>query len=508
MRKYALIYYLFLFQLPYILWAQNGLHFDGIDDRVDCGNSLTAQITGGQITLEAMIYAHSWKSNVWQGCVINKEQNGFGSDFGYMLRVGDGGKINFNLGNGSWNELTTDTLLSLNTWYHIAATYDSSEMKIYIDGAPVDSINVSISIGNSINNLIIGDYTGFNRNFDGIIDEVRIWDKARTRAEINNQMGEEMCGSIPGLAAYYKFNQGVASGNNLTETILVDKSGNSNNGNLTGFALSGPVSNWVNGAQIISFDSYDTISPVACNSYTGPSGTQTWNTSGSYIDVIPNLAGCDSIITINLTINTNTSSSISITECFQYVSPSGNHIWTSSGNYSDTIPNGAGCDSIISVNLTINDVDTSITISGNTLISNALNASYQWIDCSSGMVLDTMRFFTPPATGAYRVVVTENNCTDTSRCVSAIVFLEESGSEPLDARIFPNPMSGDFKILSTENGVLGFEIRDLSGRIILSGQTQEETPVQLPPSLLDGMYLIKLNSSGKTRIQKVLIRKK
>lgn len=44
------------------------------------------------------------------------------------------------------------------------------------------------------------------------------------------------------------------------------------------------------------------ISPVSCGAYTSPSGNNTWTTTGTYTDVIPNTAGCDSVITVNLTI--------------------------------------------------------------------------------------------------------------------------------------------------------------------------------------------------------------
>ncbi|MGB0979606.1 MAG: hypothetical protein ACPGVV_09430, partial [Croceimicrobium sp.] len=49
------------------LWGQNGLSFDGIDDRVDCGNNSSLQLSGSAITLEAWIYPTAWASQVWQG---------------------------------------------------------------------------------------------------------------------------------------------------------------------------------------------------------------------------------------------------------------------------------------------------------------------------------------------------------------------------------------------------------------------------------------------------------
>ncbi|GAB4252024.1 MAG: hypothetical protein Kow0079_06470 [Vicingaceae bacterium] len=62
---------------------------------------------------------------------------------------------------------------------------------------------------------------------------------------------------------------------------------------------------WKLGSGSSCTNTSSTISPTACNSYTSPSGNYTWTTSGTYMDTIPNAAGCDSIITIQLTISNN-----------------------------------------------------------------------------------------------------------------------------------------------------------------------------------------------------------
>jgi hypothetical protein len=98
------------------------------------------------------------------------------------------------------------------------------------------------------------------------------------------------------------------------------------------------------------------INPFVCDSYTSPSG-KVWTDSGEYMDTIPNTAGCDSIIIVHLTIK-NSIASTYPTACDSYTSPSGK-VWTISGEYIDTIPNAAGCDSIISVHLTIKNSTTS-----------------------------------------------------------------------------------------------------------------------------------------------------
>ena len=105
--------------------------------------------------------------------------------------------------------------------------------------------------------------------------------------------------------------------------------------------------------------SSSTINPVACDSYLSPEGN-TYTVTGAYIDVIPNAVGCDSTITINLTVNQSTTSSISESTCDSYTAPSG-AVYTTTGIYSDTIPNAVGCDSVITINLTILNA-TSITL--------------------------------------------------------------------------------------------------------------------------------------------------
>lgn len=98
--------------------------------------------------------------------------------------------------------------------------------------------------------------------------------------------------------------------------------------------------------------SYDTISEVECDSYTSPSGGYNWTVSGIYTDTLTNALGCDSIITINLTINQSTFDSIVESECVSYTAPDGS-VFSASGIYDVVIPNASGCDSLIHIDLTI-----------------------------------------------------------------------------------------------------------------------------------------------------------
>ncbi len=109
---------------------------------------------------------------------------------------------------------------------------------------------------------------------------------------------------------------------------------------------------------IITYSKLDTIIEVeVCDTYISPSG-KNWTKTGVYLDTIPDHFGGDSIISIDLTINNSTTSYISKTVCDDYTSPSGKE-WTVSGTYKDTIPNAAGCDSVITIDLTVNGSTTS-----------------------------------------------------------------------------------------------------------------------------------------------------
>lgn len=107
-------------------------------------------------------------------------------------------------------------VLVLNTWQHIAGTYDGTWMRLYVNGKVVDSASATSNISNtgSTIQLTIGDHTGsYQRRFQGKIDEVRVWKACRTTAEIQANMYNEFCGPQKGLRAYYKFNQGKGRAN-------------------------------------------------------------------------------------------------------------------------------------------------------------------------------------------------------------------------------------------------------------------------------------------------------
>ncbi len=348
-----------------------GLVFDGIgsnEKRVDCGNDPSVQISGTEITLEAWLYPTEWRNQTFEGNVINKESGGSLNDFGYMIRVGNNGQISFNIGNGSWNELNSPTgVLSLNTWQHVSATYDGSTMIIYVDGEEVASEPKSISFSSPNSNLTIGNSSNFsNRYFVGTIDEVRVWDVARSQAEIQATMSNCLSGSEIGLAAYYQFEDGAGN------EFVSDISPNANTGIIQNMDVN---TAWVDGFEMecilceLEMSETASVSVFAplegentstiCNNESIEINGTTYDASNSTgVEVFENIGvnGCDSTVTVNLNVlpaleGTNTS-----TICFEdslvingttynLLNPTGTEVFTNAG--------ADGCDSTVTINLDI-----------------------------------------------------------------------------------------------------------------------------------------------------------
>jgi len=96
----------------------------------------------------------------------------------------------------------------------------------------------------------------------------------------------------------------------------------------------------------------DTLFITACDSYSNPSGTQIISNSGFYLDTLQSAQGCDSVLSINLSIYSSKIDSISVAACDSFYAPSG-RLYTSSGNYIDSLTSLHGCDSLLYIDLNL-----------------------------------------------------------------------------------------------------------------------------------------------------------
>lgn len=494
--------------------GQNGLSFDGTNDRVDCGNYTNIQISGSQITLEAWVKPTSFGVNNWSNNIIDKEV--WSPQQGYMLRCGDGGKVNFNIGSGlGWNEITTtNVVLTVNTWSHVAATYDGSYMRILINGVVVDSIAKIITINPAVSsNLIIGDNSQNGRFFHGLIDEVRIWNIARTAAQIQASMNTELCGGVSGLKLYYRLNQGIASGNNIGITSVINSAASSTNGTMTGFALSGTTSNWVLGKTLTPTLNFggDSLYATICQGGSYQFGSQNLTTQGVYLENFMTANGCDSIITLFLTVNPSDVVILKDTICQGEVYNLGTQSITQAGTYTETFQNIFQCDSVVHLTLAVKKVTLSLTVlSGGTVIqSYATPASYQWIDCNDNNAIipgATAQSYAPSTNGSYAVIVTQENCSDTTVCIPITQIVGINSVEAMaQVSIQPNPSTGNFTVDGfMEKAKLNIVIYNNVGTKILE-QKRAGGSFKIDLSeFTNGVYFLQILGDGKIYRHKLI----
>ena len=367
--------------------SQNALSFDGTNDYVQ--TTCPGVRGSSNRTFEAWINIRSSASTATNRAILDYGLNAVGSRNTFSVNPSSG-QLVFISGGVNTKISSSTNVISVNQWIHVAFVLNSGTGYLYVNGTQVGTGNLSgVNTPTTGVNVRIGQrVAGGNIPFPGIIDEVRIWNVALSQSQIQASRNNELCGGQTGLLGYYQFNQGTAAGNNVGVTTLNDNSGNSYAGTLNSFTLTGSTSNWVAGAPLTpGIGTSATINAATCDTYTSPSGKYTWTSAGTYADTLVNAVGCDSLITINLSIIPPTFSSLVPSTCTPYTSPSGKHTWNTSGLYSDTLVNAAGCDSIITIQLTVNQSTASI-ISVNTCDSYTSPSGMVWT--SSGVYGDTI----------------------------------------------------------------------------------------------------------------------
>lgn len=164
------------------------LRFDGINDYVTMGN-VTTYSNLERITISAWI-------NLTQ--VMADRHFIFGKECVFKLDI-EYQKVRFLLGNNwdnwSGDRQVSEVTLSLNEWYHVAATYDGQYKRIYINGQNTDTMYAPIAgnIGGNDFDVTIGAHydnnsKSFIRYFNGYIDDVAIFDEALSQDDIINIM--------------------------------------------------------------------------------------------------------------------------------------------------------------------------------------------------------------------------------------------------------------------------------------------------------------------------------
>lgn len=240
-------------------------------------------------------------------------------------------------------------------------------------------------------------------------------------------------------------------------------------------------------------------------------GSNVYSLTGNYIDTLAASNGCDSIISTFLNITPTIFTTQTIELCANESITVGSNIYSSTGNYTDTLISSDGCDSIVTINLTVQfQIDTSITVNDITLSANATSVLYQWIDCdSTGTFIlgATSQSFNGNVAGNYAVVLTSGNCSDTSRCVNIINTNIKQGGNYSGIQIFPNPTNSFIYLKSDlilDNSTI--YLHDITGRIVFSQKLNTKQNFINISNIASGIYHFKLNYNNSIIYQTNIIK--
>lgn len=203
----------------------------------------------------------------------------------------------------------------------------------------------------------------------------------------------------------------------------------------------------------------------------------------------------------------SSNASISPVACSPYISPSGLYSWTASGIYADTLVNSCGSDSIITINLTIKPVDTTVTVNWGVFSANASPATYQWLDCDNGYAIisgEIAKDFIPVSNGSYAVAVTQDGCVDTSNChtIMNVGITETFRNEIL---VYPNPSTGMFFIRYNDLNITDIRICNSLGENIDFTCAYGNNGVGVTLDAPAGIFFIYLDSEKGSMVRQLML---
>jgi len=384
MMKKILPLFILIFSLNAVFAQNRALNFDGADDYIEVPGS--SALSPSKITCETWLFVPDFKS--CSGCSncapIIWEQGD-----GYRLGTGNSKIVHFELMNSSTIvRLNSSIQLTNNAWNHIAGTFDGNKMKIYINGVCKDSSSNSFSISYSGTNsiYIVDPQTGFN----GTLEETRIWDYARSSAQIKEGMYKKYPSNLSGLILQYSYEDGIPYKSNTTVYSIADNTSYVNDGYPNSFRMTDSTSNFVLGRNYCDTIAYAKFSLSRCVSYLLPSKKKTVNKSGVYQDTIMSYRGCDSVMTIKLTILKPSATNITIVQCDSFITPLDKIVIKTSKKYVEKTRNAVGCDSVISFFITIIKKDTTyFSLSG--CYSVTLKNKLKTVVYKSGLYIDSLK---------------------------------------------------------------------------------------------------------------------
>lgn len=579
--------------------ANSAYSFNGLADYIFCNRvfypTFTASIWFNSDTLQAFSPLIDAFDANWELMLINNTPT----------------YISFSSPSTYTGFFSVDTILNHN-WYNLVFTYSSSTISLYLNGVLTDVFGVDplVPIGGVYN--FGASLTGVDQFFKGKLDDVGVWNRALSASEIAQiytfsdspityvwSTGDTSSSIIVNPTTTTTYYCTISNGiTTSTDTTIVRVRTSSTIINTSICSGQSYLFNGINritaGSYLDTFTNYTgcdsivtlnltvrststgTINRSICSgqsylfngvnrtaagtyrdtftNYTGcdsivtlnlnvrSTSTGTINTSicsgqsylfngisrttaGAYRDTFTNYTGCDSIVTLNLTVRSTSTGTINTSICSGQSYLFNGIIRTIAGSYLDTFTNSAGCDSIVTLNLTIEalaistePISRTVIVSSNikfAVSTSTIGAVYQWqsdlgigfqnllsVEQYLGTNTDTLTVLSVTTANnnqPFRCIVSFGPCADTSLVAFCRVTFNNTIGEMSHLQIFkiyPNPAS-KFTNIDIDESLKGmsYVFLDATGQIVLSGKLFDKSNLINTSELASGLYIVKVGNN-------------
>ncbi|WP_027419161.1 T9SS type A sorting domain-containing protein [Crocinitomix catalasitica] len=193
---------------------------------------------------------------------------------------------------------------------------------------------------------------------------------------------------------------------------------------------------------------------------------------------------------------------LNLTACESYTVPSGDETYYVPGSYSDTIVY-FGCEKILSINLDFYDHPGSLTFEGGLYQAHPAGERiyYKWVDCDNDFELipgQTEQYFFPRTEGNYAAIIRVDGCPDTTECINSGPLSLVNNATSLNMRIHPNPTKGNINI--TVTNATNIEIYSAVGELIWQQSIQQGQSQINMNAFAKGLYFIAAKSENGAQI--------
>jgi hypothetical protein len=232
-----------------VLAHQPALRFDGDGDYVETG------FVPGESTLGQHFTWEFWKRyRVFADATGSSGNRGTPPRF-YTQLSGTDGELRAAIGDHYW---TAAKLEKQDHWYHLAIVFDQGEVRTYVDGQLRNTWNDVAFSGDSSSPLAIGRGFGEGRWLDGYSRDHRIWNVARSPAEIRRNRYRQFDGNEPGLVGYWRLDEGQ-------DNTVLDRSASANHATVTGAVWETQAISGFRISQPLAFAEGMSVSDVTIN---------------------------------------------------------------------------------------------------------------------------------------------------------------------------------------------------------------------------------------------------